>query len=75
MREPVTIGSVDLSPTLQARVTICNASGKRVIDVRLFDLFAGVFMPGKRGVSIPVEHAEELCRLTTEAAARAKAER
>lgn len=69
MRESVTVGAIDLSPALQVRLTICQAHGKRVIDIRSFDLFAGVWMPNKKGVSIPVEHAEAVCRLADAAAA------
>lgn len=64
-----TIGKIDVSPDRQIRLTLTRERGVDVIDVRAFDRFAGVWMPGKVGCPIPVQHGEEFARLAAEAVA------
>lgn len=52
------IGTIPLSPDLQLRVTLTTERGRQVVDLRAFDRFAGVWMPSKKGLSVPAEHAE-----------------
>lgn len=62
-----TVGAIDVAPDHQIRLTFATEKGKRVIDLRAFDKFAGVWMPTKAGVSLPVEHLAALHGLTTAA--------
>lgn len=64
------IGAIDVSPERQIRLTLTTErDGAQVIDVRWFDRFAGVWMPGKVGCPIPVQHGEAFARLAAEAVA------
>lgn len=66
-----TVGVIDVAPGLQIRMTLTTERGNPVVDVRQWDRFAGVWMPGKRGLPIPVEHREAFAMLAGEAAALA----
>lgn len=64
------IGTIALTPDLQLRVTLTTERGRQVVDLRAFDKFAGVWMPSKKGLAVPAEHAEAVARLTSDASAK-----
>ncbi len=64
-----TIGAIEVSPDCQIRLTLTTDRGMPIIDVRAFDRFAGVWMPGRVGCPIPIQHGEAFARLAAEAVA------
>lgn len=71
---PLSVGAQPVDDGREVRAALTIERGRRMLDLREFALFAGVLMPGKNGLTLPVEHIDALAGLLAEAAARAKAE-
>lgn len=54
-----TVATIDLNDKCELRIRVATERGARVVDVRLFEDFAGpskARCPTKRGVGVPLEH-------------------
>lgn len=72
---PLNAGAIPLGNGRELRATLCIERGKQVLDLREFAPFsaAGVLMPGRNGLAVPVENIDALADLLAEAVTRAKA--
>lgn len=69
------IGVVPLEDGRELRISLTTERRRRVLDLREFAKFsaAGVMMPGRNGVVVPVEHLDSLFDYLAEALAAARA--
>lgn len=68
---PLPVGVVQMDGR-EVRLALAMDRGRRVLDLREFAPFAGVLMPSKNGLTLPVDHLDALSDLIAEAIARAK---
>lgn len=71
MASPRQIGVIQLDGDRELRVSLTTERRRPVLDIREFARFsaAGVMMPGRNGVVVPVENLAALLPMITEAAA------
>ena len=70
----LTVGVLQLPAGREVRVELIEERGRRVVDLREFAPFtaAGVLMPGRNGLSLPIASLEALANMLAEAVAQAK---